>query len=101
VECAFRSRAAVDVLFNAGFPGLCAKRSGRGVFVDLMVRTDVYASDGRDDWAAFCCMRGMRERVDDGMRNAGGRSPQLRGVLGGIVYVVALQMGCDVSRCGP
>lgn len=41
VECAFRSRAAVDVLFNAGLPGLCANRSGRGVFVDLMVRIEV------------------------------------------------------------
>lgn len=95
VECALRSRAAVDVLFNAGLPGLCAKRSGRGVFVDLIVRTEVYAIAGRDDRVAFCGMRGMRERVDDGRRKAGGRRPQLRGVLGGIVDVVALQMGCD------
>jgi hypothetical protein len=76
VLCAFRSRAAVDVLFNAGLPGLCAKRSGRGVFVDLMVRTHVYATDGRDVGAALCWIRGRSERVEDGRRNAGGSKPQ-------------------------
>ena len=95
VECAFRSRAAVDVLFKAGLPFLCAKRSGRGVLVDLMVRTEVYATVGRNDCVAFCCIRGRSERVDDGRRNAGGKRPQLRGVFGGMLDVVALQIGCD------
>lgn len=89
----------MDELFNAGLEGLCAKRSGRGVFVDLMVRTDVYATLGRDVCAAFCWRSGRRERVDDGRRKAGGSRPQLRGDLGGMVGVVALKIVRDVLRC--
>jgi hypothetical protein len=85
----------VDVLFSAGLPGLCAKRSGRGVFVDLMVRMEVYAMHGDD--GAFCWMSGRRERVNDGRRKAGGSRPQLRGVLGGIGDVVVPVLVCDVS----
>jgi hypothetical protein len=51
---AFRSRAAVELLFSAGLPGVCAKRSGRGVLVDLMVRMHVYATEGRVDCVALC-----------------------------------------------
>lgn len=36
--CALRARAAVEEAFSAGFEGLCAKRSGFGVKVDLMPR---------------------------------------------------------------
>jgi hypothetical protein len=76
---AFRSRAAVDVLLSAGLPGRCAKRSGRGVFVDLIVRMHVYEVAATEGCA------GIRERIDEGSRNAGGNKPQLRGALGGIV----------------
>jgi hypothetical protein len=86
---AFRSRAAVELLFSAGLPGVCAKRSGRGVLVDLMVRMHVYATEGRDDCVALCWRRGRSERVDDGRRNAGGSRPQLRGATGGIIVVAA------------
>lgn len=79
VECALRSRAAADVLFSAGLPGRWAKRSGRGVFVDLMVRMHVY------EVAATAGCAGISALIDDGRRNAGGNSPQLRGALGGIV----------------
>ncbi len=86
VECAFRSSAAVDVLFSAGWPGLCAKRSGLGPNVDLMPRTVVYVREGV---AAFCAARGMSERVAAGSR---GSEPQLRGARGGIVAVVLRAM---------
>jgi hypothetical protein len=89
VLCALRSRAALGVLFSAGVPGVCAKRSGRGLLVDLMPRVHVYATASRDDCVAFCWMRGRIERVDDGRRNAGGSRPQLRGAMGGIMGVVA------------
>lgn len=85
VECAFRSRAAVEVLLSAGFPGLCAKRSGRGVFVDFIVLVDVYTMLGLDVCATFCWVMGIRERVAEGRRNDGGSMPQPRAVLGGIV----------------
>jgi hypothetical protein len=75
---ALRSRAAVEVLLRAGLPGLCVKRSGRGVFVDLMVRIEVCDMHG----VAVFCKNG---RADEGIRKAGGREPQLSGVLGGIV----------------
>jgi hypothetical protein len=94
VLCAFRSRAAVDVLFSAGLPGLCAKRSGRGLLVDLMPRTHVYATHGRDVGAALCCRRGRSERVEDGRRNVGGRGSN-PGTLGGMVAVVAPKMVGD------
>lgn len=55
VECALRSSAAVELLFSAGLPGWCAKRSGRGVFVDLMVRTQVYVNAGLDIEVPLCC----------------------------------------------
>lgn len=84
VECAFRARAAVDVLFSAGLPGLCEKRSGRGVFVDLMVRIEVYAMASCEVCETFCW---MRKRVAEGMRKDGGSRAQLKGVLGGIVDV--------------
>lgn len=80
----------MEVLFSAETPGLWAKRSGRGVFVDLMVRTGMY------DGAALCWKRGMRERVDDGRRKVGGRSAQLTGALGGIVVVVGCGVICGV-----
>jgi hypothetical protein len=82
VLCALRSSAAVEVLLSAGLPGLCEKRSGRGVFVDLMVRMHVCARQG---CVVDCWTSG---RMEDGRRNTGGREPQLRGALGGIVGVV-------------
>jgi hypothetical protein len=82
VLCAFRSSAAVDVLFNAALLGLCANRSGLGLNVDLMVRIDVYAIGDLDSCGAFCC---KRHRVADGRRKDGGNKPQLRGALGGIL----------------
>jgi hypothetical protein len=97
VLCALRSRAALEVLFSAGLPGVCAKRSGRGVLVDLMPRMHVYATAGRDDCVAFCWRSGRSERVDDGRRNAGGSRPQLRGAMGGIMRVVAWRC-CLVVR---
>jgi hypothetical protein len=71
----------VDVLFSAGFEGWCAKRSGFGVLVDLIVRMVVCEGLGGG-------RRGRRALVDEGRRKGGGRSPQLRGALGGIVLVV-------------
>jgi hypothetical protein len=69
----------VDVLFSAGLPGRWAKRSGRGVFVDLMVRMHVYEVAATEGCA------GIKDRIDGGRRNVGGSNPQLRGALGGIV----------------
>lgn len=80
VLCALRSRAAVDVLLSAGLPGRWAKRSGRGVFVDLIPRMHVYDVAATEPGCA-----GIKVRIDDGSRNAGGNKPQLRGALGGIV----------------
>lgn len=97
VECAFLSRAAVDVLFNAGFEGLCANRSGFGLKVDLMPRADVYAIAGFEICVAFCCIDEMRERVDDGRRYDGGISAQLMGTLGGIVVITAQRMRCNTT----
>jgi hypothetical protein len=74
----------VEVLFRACLPGLWEKRSGRGVFVDLIVRMEVYAMASLEDCEPFCR---MRKRVADGMRKDGGNKAQLRGVLGGIVDV--------------
>lgn len=71
----------MDVLFSAGCEGWWAKRSGLGVLVDFIVRMVVCEGFGSGT-------RGRRERVDEGRRNGGGRSPQLRGALGGIVLVV-------------
>lgn len=88
---AFRASAARDVLFRAGFLGLCAKRSGRGVLTDLMVRTVV--CEGFGIVAAESGIRGTKERVDDRESNEGGKQPQLRGALGGIVAVVTELMG--------
>ena len=85
---AFLARAAREVLFSAGLLGLWAKRSGRGVLTDLMVRMVVcegFASG----------MRGRSDRVDDGRRSAGGRRPQLRGALGGIVLIVLVVRWID------
>lgn len=65
VECDLRSRAAVEVLFSAGLPGLWAKRSGRGVFVDLMVRMVIEGAT-----LCWCCW--MRQRVGEGRRKVGG-----------------------------
>jgi hypothetical protein len=76
----------VDVLLSAGLPGLWAKRSGRGVLVDFMVRIEVYAMAGLEHCGAFCW---TRHRVADGRRKDGGSMPQLRGVLSGIVDVAA------------
>lgn len=75
VEWAFRARAAapVELSLRAGFVASYAKRSGRGVFVDLIVRIDV---------------REVRECVEDGRRKGGGRRLQLSGGLGGIVLLV-------------
>lgn len=78
---AFRARAEVDVAVRAGFRGSWAKRSGRGVLVDFIVRIDVMG-DVRG-------IRGRRVRVDDGRRKAGGSNPQLKGGLGGIVTSTA------------
>jgi hypothetical protein len=89
---ALRSRAAVEVLLSAGVPGLCEKRSGRGVFVDLMVRMHVCAMQGCE---VDCWMSGRRE---EGRRKTGGREPQLRGALGGIVAVVVVDGGLQ-WRC--
>jgi hypothetical protein len=86
---AFRSSAAVDVLVRASRAGWCAKRSGLGVKVDFMVRIDVYAMAGLDKICCAFCWR--RDRADEGRRKDGGRSPQLRGALGGIVDVVLLR----------
>ena len=79
---AFRSSAAEDVLFSAGFPGLWLKRLGFGVFVDLMPRVEVCDRHGR---GAVCWMKRARERVDEGRRKDGGNWPHVRGVFGGIV----------------
>lgn len=87
VECAFRASAAVDVLFRAGFFGWCAKRSGRGVFVDFMVRMVVCEGFGRWEESGIS---GIRERVDEGRRKDGGKRPQLRGALSGILKILAL-----------
>jgi hypothetical protein len=78
---ALRSRAAVDVLFSAGLPGRWAKRSGRGVFVDLIPR--MHMCEGAV--MALGCV-GNKVRIDDGRRNTGGSRPQLRGAFGGIVW---------------
>jgi hypothetical protein len=87
VVTAFRASAARDVLLRAGFLGWCAKRSGRGVLTDLMVRTIVC------EGAAQSGIEGSNERVDDGRKNDGGRMPQLRGALGGIVVIMMGLMG--------
>jgi hypothetical protein len=79
VECAFRSSAAVDVLFSAGLLGLWLKRSGLGVNVDLMPRTHTYESAGVTAW---CWARGIRAHV---AVDSEGKEPQLRGARGGIV----------------
>lgn len=76
VVTAFRASAEVDVAPSAGFRGSCAKRSGRGVLVDFIVRIDVM-DDVRE-------IRGRIVRVDDGRRKEGGSSPQLMGGFGGI-----------------
>jgi hypothetical protein len=89
---ALRSRAAVDVLLSAGLPGLCVKRSGRGVFVDLMVRMLVRVMDGD-----VAVVDGRNGRMDEGSRKAGGSEPQLSGVFGGIVYVVVWMPGVVVT----
>lgn len=95
VECALRSRAAVDVEFRAGFEGWWANRSGRGVFVDLMPRIDVYAVLGRAICVALCW---MRERAEKGRRKDGGRRPQPRDALGGIVDIAACVMGRSSTK---
>jgi hypothetical protein len=41
----------------------------------------------------------MRGLVDEGSRNAGGRRPQLRGALGGIIDMAEFNLGCDKLRC--
>src|SRR3954462_8466550 len=84
VLCALRSRAAVDVLSKAGLEGWCAKRSGFGVKVDFLVRIDVYAIAGLHICDEAFCWR--RCRADGGRRKDGGKRPQLRGALGGIVW---------------
>ena len=83
---ALRARAARDVLFRAGFFGLWAKRSGRGVLTDLMVR--MVTCEGFESGAAAWGIRGSNDRVDDGRRKGGGRRPQLRGALGGILLAM-------------
>jgi hypothetical protein len=83
VECAFRASAAVDVLFRAGLEGWWAKRSGLGLLVDFIVRTVVCEGVGSGAVGA----RGIRQRVVDRRRRDEGRSPQLRGALGGIALV--------------
>lgn len=64
---ALRSRAAVEVLFKAGLEGWCAKRSGFGEKVDLMVRIEVYASGEEDVGGVW--WRRHRAVVVEGMRN--------------------------------
>lgn len=88
VDCAVRRSAAVDVLFRAGLEGICANRSGRGVFVDLMVRTVVC-----DGLGEAVDNMSIEERVDEGNKKDWGERPQLRGALGGIVMIVFAAMG--------
>lgn len=79
----------MDVLLRAGLEGWWAKRSGRGVFVDLIVRMETCEGFGRGATG----IKGIKERVDDGRRNEGGKRPQLRVALGGIVLVGTGAMG--------
>jgi hypothetical protein len=84
VECALRARAAapVELSLKAGFVASYAKRSGRGVLVDLIVLIDV---------------RGVRDCVEDGRRKDGGRIPQLSGGFGGIGVVCVIDgMKCEM-----
>lgn len=84
VETALRASAAVVLDWSGVRCASYAKRSGRGLLVGLNLRVafpriDVYAACVGAD------IRGRRDRVVDGRRKLGGRSPQLRGALGGMV----------------
>ena len=83
VVTALRARAARDVLFR-----WWAKRSGRGVLTDLMVRMVV--CEGFESGAAAFGIKESSDRVDDGRRKGSGRRPQLRGALGGIVLAAGM-----------
>ena len=87
---ALRSRAAVVVAPSAGSLGLWAKRSGRGVLMDLMDRRAVVARNGAEVVGEV------------GRRKGGGRRPQLRGGLGGMaaaaLMLVVIDLWCCSSR---
>ena len=84
---ALRSRAAAVVAPSAGRLGLWAKRSGRGVLMDLIDRRAVVARNGEE------------EEVEEGRRKGGGRRPQLRGGLGGMAAVALVLVVTDLWCC--
>lgn len=84
---ALRSRAAAVVAPSAGRLGLWAKRSGRGVLMDLMDRRAVVARNGEE------------EVVEEGRRKGGGRRPQLRGGLGGMAAAALVLVVTDLWCC--
>lgn len=81
VAWSFRARAAVDVLSRGARLGLWVKRLGRGLLIDLILRWDAKVGDGSCATAA----KQGRDGLDDGRRKDGGKIPQLRGALGGIL----------------